>query len=69
LQDTFEQRCAVPETPVKAALGHPKVFGQNLDPNALDPGSRDLLYSGLDPDIASAIGHHWSADSDTVPYC
>ena len=55
LQHGLEQRRAVAEAAVEAALGDAEVLGQHLDPHALDAGSRDFRKAGLDPGLASRV--------------
>src|SRR5262249_40393934 len=47
-----EQRPAVAEAAVEAALGDAEVLRQHLDPDALDPRARQLVKSGPDPALA-----------------
>ena len=73
-QHGLEQRRAVAEAAIEAALGDAEVFGQHLDPHALDAGSCDFRKAGRDPGLVSRVSFgiaHGPVSPilDTVPYC
>ena len=57
-QDALEQRGAILEAPVEAALGDAEVFRQHLDADAVDAASGHLGKARLDPDVAFRIRIH-----------
>ena len=60
LQHGFEQRGAVGEAAIEAALGDAEILGEHLDPDTLDPRAGELGKPCLDPDIALAVVHEGS---------
>ena len=54
-QHGLEQRRAVAEAAIEAALGDAEVLGQHLDPHALDAGPRDFRKAGRDPGLVSRV--------------
>jgi len=54
-QHGLEQGGAVAEAAIEAALGDAEVFGQHLDPHALDAGSCDFRKAGRDPGLVSRV--------------
>jgi hypothetical protein len=61
-QHGLEQRGAILEAAVEAALGDAEILRQHLDPHAVDAAMGEFGKAGGDPDIALAFSHVISAE-------